>query len=799
MRIRHTISVLSGFALSALLVNCSAERPAFVPLPAPLRDPGATALNAEGRRLYSNGRYLESRSFFLMAAQLADAAGDDSASAMNRNNVGTAEMVTGQFAEAMKDLNEARRLAQTSGQMRPLLFCMDNLANLYIQIGQPDNAVRVAREGLDGPAGHADAGERAMLLFRLTSALANLKQFDQAKPLYDEARKQLTAVNRQDAVVGLMGMWGNDNLRAGSLAEAELALNEGLGIARRHNRNPAYLLTGLAKLAARQHKPLLAEDLFADALSVREDGTPRWRILADRGRVRLESGRNDGALGDFLEAGRLASQFRADMVPADQDRVAFETGIGQFLRGLVEAGNRVALAKGSAAVIAETFDAAQQNKLWSLRAILPGAGDWRSRLSPAYWEKLARYQAMQRRALGSPVGTPEPGLTALKLELQEAEAAAGGHTLAKGRAAGNSALKHVRSLLDRDTTLFSFHISEEGSWMWAVTASDVRVFRLPTEPELRKTAEEFVRGGMNAEVGLRLYSQLFGSVPQAFLRSSHWLLEPDGPLHDIPFAALRVDRKGKTPEFLVERASLQLIPGALLLQKRAFRSNGAFIGVGDPVYNAADPRFHGEKRKPEFSLPRLPRTAVELQVSSRVWGPGPVRLLTGMNASAEQLWKLAEDNPSVVHFATHVVAGKGEYRSGLIALSLGPGGMDLLGPQEILARAISADLIVMNGCHSAQGETIPSSGRMGLTRAWIGAGAGGVLATQWDVADDDAESIMRNFYRMLKEAPEKGVAEALRKSQLAAIHSDQLHSDQIHSDQKDVARWAAYYLLSRAL
>ncbi len=100
---------------------------------------------------------------------------------------------------------------------------------------------------------------------------------------------------------------------------------------------------------------------------------------------------------------------------------------------------------------------------------------------------------------------------------------------------------------------------------------------------------------------------------------------------------------------------------------------GIPVGVGDLVYNAADSRFQGEKRKPEFSLPHLPGTARELRVSTAGWVPERVHLLTGMNASAERLWKLTDYRTSVVHSATHVVAGTGDYRSGLIALRLGPG------------------------------------------------------------------------------------------------------------------------------
>jgi len=95
----------------------------------------------------------------------------------------------------------------------------------------------------------------------------------------------------------------------------------------------------------------------------------------------------------------------------------------------------------------------------------------------------------------------------------------------------------------------------------------------------------------------------------------------------------------------------------------------------------------------------------------------------------------------------------------------------------------------MNGCHSGQAQSIPSSGRMGLTRAWIGAGAASVLATQWDISDDDSENLMTAFYRALRSNLGQGVAGALRQAQLAALHAD----------RSKVARWAGHYVLSRAL
>ena len=782
-------SALAACTLIALALQGSRQHSGPLNLTHTFPDPGITALNFDGQQLSTLGRYLDARNSFFWAARIGDAIGNHRASAINRNNAGAVELVTQQYSEALKNFTEARRIAEAHGQAIPFLMSMNNLANLYIATGQPENALRVAREALDGTSGNSSRDLRAKLLCQVSIALAEMHQFEEAAPVEREAVKRLIDLNQLDDLARLLAAMATYYIPAGRLEDADRVLNQGMALIHDHQvKATAGILLGRANLAGKRGETGEAKKLFQAALDVREDRTPRWKILADRGRFRLETNQDEDALSDFREAGALVSQIRADMVPADQDRVAFETGIGQYLRGVVEAGNRVALRTGNTELMAETFDAAERNRLWSLRALLPGSNDWRSRLPAAYWEKLARYQVIQRRALTISDAPLNPEAETLKLALQQMEGAAGGQGRPGAQATGRSPVRYAQSLLDPATVLFSFHISADSSWVWAVSRNAASVFRLPPEAELRKSADDFIRSGMTTDAGRRLYTQLFGSIPAHFIHHSKWLLEPDGPLHDVPFAALVAELKAGTPIYLVERASLQIIPGVLLLEKRPFRADGTFLGIGDPVYNAADPRFPGDRGHSEFSLPRLPKTARELEVSAKSWGAGQVHLLTGMNASAESLWKLSATNPSVIHFATHVVTGNGEYRSGLIALRLNPqGAMELLGPREILARTISADLVVMNGCHSAQGEAVPSSGRMGLTRAWIGAGAGGVLATQWDISDDDAEALMSNFYILLKTSPELGVAEALRQAQLSALRSS----------RRELTRWAGYYLLSR--
>ena len=749
--------------------------------------------NRQGQSLFAAGRYRDAHAAFLLAASRAQLAGMPRETAVNWNNAGASSVAALQYKVALSDFARARQLAESSRQYAPLASTLNNLASLYLQMGEPDAAMRMARSALDGPTSDAVPGGRAKLSYQLAAALAQLDRFDEAEPLYLEAISGLIDRGDLDAAARVLGLFGADCLRASRLDEAEWALSEGLRLVRIHRLNAsANILSGLARLKVRQGDARSAAALFEAALDAPEGLTPRWKIYADRGQFRLNAGNTRAALADFREARRIAANLRADMVPADQDRVAMESGLSLVMQGLVDAGNRLAQESGDRAILEETFDAAERDRLWSLRALVPAPDDWRTRLPEKYWETLARYQQLERASLAQGGAPPDKALETLRLDLEqmEASAAAGDATALRGE----SPLTHVRNVIDQDSVLLSFHLSGGASWVWAVDDRRVDVYRLAPAAKLRGEVTDFsaaLRDGKDADVlGRQLYRELFGAVPESYLRHRRWLLELDGPLHDLPFAALIAGEKQNEPIYLVERAALQSIPSALLLERGAIPADGAFLGIGDPIYNRADARFRGSPGPSELTLPRLPNTAGELVACSRAWNSSRPRVLTGGAAGMENVRSALAEKPAIIHFATHVVTSPGEYRSGLIALSLDPAGaMGLLGPKEIVAHRVDASLVVMDGCHSAQGEALPSAGLMGLTRAWIGAGARAVMATRWDVPDGAAELFMTGFYTALRTARQRGPAFALREAQLAAIHKGNARGTP--------GAWAGYFLLSR--
>ncbi len=755
-------------------------------------------------QLYKSGRYIEARDAFRAVAQLAEKRRLKREAAWYWNNVAACSLVLLQYRAAVEDLLKAKFLAESVRQMESALAAANNLASTYIHLNQPANAVQISTQALANPEIDRYPSTRAILRCQLAGALEQQRQFDAAELAYKVAINDLIDQSNLHPAMLALAALGSDSIDAGRLSTAEWALCEALRLARQHGfQDIANVLDNLGQLRGRQGDVRAATDLFDAALSAPPGGKPRWGLYMDRGRFRSVKGDAVGALADFREARRIAAQMRADMVPADQDRIAFESGrLNWVFEGFVDSGNRVARQTGNAALLRETFDVAEQDRLWSLRALVPSPNDWRTRLPPNYWTLLAKYQSVQRTAVSQPTAKSSAQAELLQNQLQQIEAQAAGPTTALEPSSAISVLDHIQRTLSPDSLLLSFHVTGTSSWVWAVDRGHVATWQLPPLSQLSSEIAEFRRqltaSVPSEKLGAKLYSELFGQIPSALLDKPRWLLELDGPLHELPFAALVIGstagRGQDAPTYLVDRVALQSIPSAMLLQRSALPGDGALLAVGDPVYNVADVRYRG-KAGAGYALPRLPNTAAEAEASAASWNPSKSEVLIGNAATLEGVRVGLRRNPAIIHFATHVVSAPGDFNSGMIALGLdASGSMGLLGPKEIVARPVTASLVVMDGCHSAQGESLPSSGLMGLTRAWIGAGAGGVLATQWDIPDEGARIFMGDFYAALRQSPEEGPAFALRYAQLSAKSKS---GSSVGGKSSEPLQWAGYFLLSR--
>jgi CHAT domain-containing protein len=130
----------------------------------------------------------------------------------------------------------------------------------------------------------------------------------------------------------------------------------------------------------------------------------------------------------------------------------------------------------------------------------------------------------------------------------------------------------------------------------------------------------------------------------------------------------------------------------------------------------------------------------------------------------------------------------------VIALTLAPDGqVELLSATEIARMSLNLNLVVLNGCSSAHAPVLPGAGLMGLTRAWLAAGARAVIATRWATADYNDAELFQSFYDRFSPAPDlsrhKSFSELLQLAQIAEL--------QAGGARANPANWGAYFCVER--
>jgi CHAT domain-containing protein len=370
--------------------------------------------------------------------------------------------------------------------------------------------------------------------------------------------------------------------------------------------------------------------------------------------------------------------------------------------------------------------------------------------------------------------------------------------------------------MDSESVLMSFHLGAPDSFLWALTRGGFQLCRLPGKSSLVEAISRFsnavhVDQSEAISSGHALYQLLFGALEGSIAAKPRWILALDEQLFTLPFAALVVEQQHSGPVYLAERHSIQITSGALLLDTReperwASSLSGPFIGIGDAIYNTADERWAPHIRasvsrglwaapspaRHSIPLARLAGSRREIEECARAWNRDGTAtlLLRGADASRQGLQAAYRARPSVVHFATHVVQSVQPGQHGLIVLSLSESGHpEFLGPLEIAANPVNAGLIVLSGCSSGRDEVLPGEGLMGLTRAWLAAGARAVVASYWP-APDDGGGLFINFYRYLREAPQQGPAAALHRAQMDMLRAGGWRSRPEY--------WASYFVLANS-
>ncbi|HEV8169064.1 MAG TPA: CHAT domain-containing protein [Pyrinomonadaceae bacterium] len=285
----------------------------------------------------------------------------------------------------------------------------------------------------------------------------------------------------------------------------------------------------------------------------------------------------------------------------------------------------------------------------------------------------------------------------------------------------------------------------------------------------------------------------------------------DGALNYIPFEVLlKTADSGDFSSlgYLVKTNEVIYAPSASVVgaikQQRTKNASRAMLIIADPVFNSNDAR--AQKRTAAAAADAEVRglgiqSAVE-DVGGSAPAPNPqmeglpLARLTGTRMEADQISKLAkasggqadvwldldanEDNLSardvskyrVIHVATHgLLNAERPQFTGVVLSLVGNKTHDgFVRTDEVFNLRLGSPLVMLSACETGLGKEKRGEGVMGLTRAFMYAGAPTVGVSLWSVADKSTADLMTDFYRRLLSANEGATSSsALRGAQLALI------------------------------
>ena len=231
------------------------------------------------------------------------------------------------------------------------------------------------------------------------------------------------------------------------------------------------------------------------------------------------------------------------------------------------------------------------------------------------------------------------------------------------------------------------------------------------------------------------------------------LVIPHRTLHYLPFTALTDDGS----RFVGDTAPLATAPSVTSLARLAARQP-----VSKPSLSAlilADPTVDYATVKP---LPEARREGATVAAAMK-----GARLVTGAEATEALVRKLAP-SAAVLHIASHGELNPHAPGFSRLLLAEGQGSDGALTLREARRLALPGTLVVLSACETAlvAGAAGAQSGGdelVGLTRAFLEAGASAVVASLWPVSDSATRTLMKTFYKAL--AGGKSPAAALNAAQ----------------------------------
>lgn len=316
-----------------------------------------------------------------------------------------------------------------------------------------------------------------------------------------------------------------------------------------------------------------------------------------------------------------------------------------------------------------------------------------------------------------------------------------------------------------NATLLFYWLGQTQSYLWAVTPSRTLLFTLPAKSEITAVAERYrstllgpddVLASENDD-GRGLYQMLVAPASSLISPGSDVVILGDGALTQLNFETLIVP--ASHPHYWIEDATLVSAPSLYMLASAKSSSGAAHKAL-----------LLGDALSPDPDYPQLPKASVEMQQIERHFAASEETVFAQQRANPAAYMASNPQQYAYIHFVAHGVASVTDPLDSAIILSRANATDDSfkLYARDIIQRPLHARLVTISSCYGGGTRSYAGEGLVGLSWAFLRAGAHNVIGALWEVSDDSTPALMDSLYHGLEQGLPPSTA--LRQAKLAMLH-----------------------------
>ncbi len=687
------------------------------------------------------GRYLEAQPDFESALTSTREATDAFAEATALLNLSWSADEQTHFDEALDWADSARRIALERGYADIAQAALGNMGWAYYKLGEVEKAQGLFLEAKDTAE---QLGQLSSEIGWLTNAgYAHMEEgqlgvaertFQQSAEL---SRRIKSASDLMDALIALAYVSEQTN----KLDDAQRYADEALKMAKAvgNGRDVVYPLLVEGRVAARRHDAATAEADFRE-VAKSPDAPVFIKWEAERSLARLYEDENhpDSADREYRTALSTFEAARCGLHERVDSRLPFLSNAARIYEDYIH----FLVSRG------KTNEALQVADYARARTLAEGLG-----------------RTCKATFAPDPLGAPEIA-----------------------RRAGG--------------TILFYALGQEHSYLWAITPHQVRLFPLTANQSEIDAAVERYRKKLEgpheileaSNDGSVLYQMLVEPaqdlLKKELAKNGNVFIIPDGGLNSLNFETLTPENhvpetpipetplpKISSPQpkrywiedvTIVNAASLHLLAAS---HGNSAKLAGKLLLMGNPVTADAGP---------DNAYPELPNADSQMKNIEKYFPNERQEVLTRQQASPAAYLNSHPEQFSYIHFVAHGTASRLNPLDSAIILSRESGSASgaaasqddsfkLYARDIINGHPLRAELVTISACYSTGKRTYSGEGLVGLSWAFLRAGAHNVVGALWDVSDASTSQLVDEFYGELKKGKSPGAA--LRTAKLSLLHN----------------------------